>query len=372
MNNQRHMLVLGATGLVGYAAAQHFATAGGWQVTAVSRRRPDGLAGADFVAVDLANAAQSAAIFSTMKSVTHVVFAAYAEQPGTQGWRDPAQMEFNLAMLRNAMEPLLAVAAGLQHVTLLQGTKAYGAPLSPIPIPARENAPRAPHAAFYWLQEDWLRGQQSRHKPGTPWHWTILRPQIIFGESLGSHMNIIPAIGAYAALLRQAGEPLYFPGGVPWVREAVDAGLLARACEWAATSPACRNETFNITNGDVFEWRNVWPAIADALGMQPGPDRPLALGQAMPARQDEWAALVRRHRLTAPESLEAFVGQGFLYADRQFCHGMTETPPARLVSTIKARQAGFADCIDTEDMFRRCFARFQERGWLPARDSQRP
>jgi hypothetical protein len=25
---------------------------------------------------------------------------------------------------------------------------------------------------------------------------------------------------------------------------------------------ASANEAFNITNGDVFEWRNVWPALA--------------------------------------------------------------------------------------------------------------
>ncbi len=359
-----HVLVAGASGLVGHAAARHFAQAG-WRVTAVSRRRPAGLDGVDFLPLDLADGAASEAAIAALDGVTHVVFAAYAEQPGTQGWRDPPQMAFNLALLRNCMEPLLHSGSALRHVTLLQGTKAYGAPLSPIPIPARERAPRAPHAAFYWLQEDWLRQRQRDQQQGQPWTFTILRPQIIFGESLGSHMNIIPAIGAYAALLKAAGEPLYFPGGVPWVREAVDAGLLARACEWAATSPACANETFNITNGDVFEWRNVWPAIADALGMAPGPDRPLSLAKAMPTRQQEWAALVRQHRLDAPPSLDDFVGQGFLYADRQFCHGMTEAPPARLVSTIKARQAGFADCMDTEDMFRNCLARFRERRWLP-------
>ena len=89
-------------------------------------------------------------------------------------------MELNLRLLTNLMEPLLGVASRLQHVTLLQGTKAYGAPLSVIPIPAREREPRAPHAAFYWLQEDWLR----RRQEGQPWHWTILRPQIIFGDRL--------------------------------------------------------------------------------------------------------------------------------------------------------------------------------------------
>jgi nucleoside-diphosphate-sugar epimerase len=294
--------------------------------------------------------------------VTHLVFAAYAETLGIEGWQEPEQMALNLSMLRNLMEPLQATAGGFRHVTLLQGTKAYGPPLSVIPIPARERAARSEHAVFYWHQEDYLRAAQA----GQPsWHWTILRPQIIFGESLGSHMNMIPAIGVYAALLKAEGAPLYFPGGVSWIREAVDAELLARACAWAAVSPASRNEVFNITNGDVFEWRNVWPVIADALGMKPGPDRPQSLAETMPAREAEWRSIVRHHGLRAPERLSDFVGQGFLYADRQFCFGMDEPPPARLVSTIKARQAGFADCVDTEDMFRSIFRRFQQRGWLP-------
>ena len=82
MNNHRHLLVAGATGLVGRAAARHFAAVG-WRVTAVSRRRPDDHDGGDFVAVDLADAARSAAVFGGMRDVTHVVFAAYAEKPGT-------------------------------------------------------------------------------------------------------------------------------------------------------------------------------------------------------------------------------------------------------------------------------------------------
>jgi hypothetical protein len=188
---------------------------------------------------------------------------------------------------------------------------------------------------------------------------------VIFGESLGSHMNVLPALGVYAALLREEGRPLSFPGGPPWTREAVDADLLARACEWAATSPACANETFNINNGDVFDWRHVWPAIAETLGMEVGPDAPLSLAAAMPPREAEWQAIVRRYGLRAPERLADFVGQGFIYADGQLAHGRTSPPPTTLVSTIKARQAGFHDCMDTEDMFRKWFRRFQERRWLP-------
>jgi hypothetical protein len=185
-------------------------------------------------------------------------------------------------------------------------------------------------------------------------------------------MNLIPAIGVYAALLREDGRPLAFPGGPPWVREAVDADLLARACAWAATSPACANEIFNINNGDVFEWRNVWPAIAETLGMDVGADDPRSLAETMPPREKDWEAIVAKYGLRSPVRFADFVGQGFIYADAQLAYGAQRTPPTALVSTIKARQAGFHDCMDTEDMFRKWFRRFQDLRWLPgARASPR-
>ena len=355
------VLVAGASGLVGYAAARHFARLPGWRVIAVSRRVPDDLDRVELASVDLMDRERCAEVFGAMHDVTHVVYAALYEKPGLfQGWRDRDQMETNRRMLEHLFEPLRAVAP-LRHVTLLQGTKAYGAHLHAIPIPAKERAPRDPHDNFYWLQEDYLRERQQ----GQAWTWTILRPQVVFGESLGSHMNMIPAIGVYAALLREEGRPLSFPGGPPWVREAVDADLLARACAWAAVSPACANEIFNINNGDVFEWRQVWPAIAETLGMPVGDDEPLSLAEAMPPREAEWQAIVRRHGLRSPERLADFVGQGFFYADAQLAYGAKRPPPTTLVSTIKARQAGFHDCMDTEDMFRKWFRRFQDLRWLP-------
>lgn len=358
----RTLLVAGASGLVGFAAAKHFAARPGWRVIGVSRRRPTGLDDAELHSVDLTDRARSAEVFGSMRDVTHLVYAALYEKPGLiRGWRERDQMETNQAMLEHLFEPLRRAATGLEHVTLLQGTKAYGAHLGPIAIPARERAPRHQHDNFYWLQEDYLRAKQV----GQPWHWTILRPQVIFGESLGSHMNLIPAIGVYASLLKEAGRPLSFPGGPPWVREAVDADLLARACEWAATSPACANEIFNVNNGDVFEWRNVWPAIAETLGMEVGPDAPMSLAAEMPARERDWRAIVDEYALASPPSLAEFVGQSFVYADMQFAYGAKKTPPTTLVSTIKARRAGFHDSMDTEDMFRKWFRRFQELRWLP-------
>ena len=114
--------------------------------------------------------------------------------------------------------------------------------------------------------------------------------------------------------------------------------------------------------------RTLWPAIADALGMQPGPPRPMSLAQEMPKREAEWAAIVRKYRLRSPQSLEQFVGQSFIYTDRNFAYGQSESPAPTLVSTVKARLAGFHDCVDTEEMFRRLFGRLQELRWLPPRD----
>jgi hypothetical protein len=134
-----------------------------------------------------------------------------------------------------------------------------------------------------------------------------------------------------------------------------------------ATTPECGDEIFNVTNGDVFTMRGVWPAIADAFGMDVGDDVPASLASTLPAREAEWAALCERFSLAAPRAFADFVGQGFTYADLFLAPGLTAQPPPALLSTIKLRHAGFADCIDTEDMFRRLIRRFQDRRLLPPR-----
>jgi nucleoside-diphosphate-sugar epimerase len=355
------VLVVGGSGVVGRAAIERFNGRPDWQVIGVSRRPPHAFVGATFRLLDLMNREQCASATSGMGGFTHLIYTALSEAPGiVSGWRDQQQMQRNLEMFRNILDPLCR-AGTLEHVSLLQGTKAYGVHLETTPVPARERWPRHPHENFYFLQEDHLRAAQR----DAPWTFTIWRPQVVYGESFGSPMNLIPAIGAYAAILRQRGEPLSFPGGVTGLSEAVDADLLAAAFEWAMDAPTARNETFNITNGDVLSWRDSWPAIADALGMEVGPDVPMSLAAELPRRADEWAAIVDRYGLRSPRSLEAFVGDSFVYADMLFHYGTEVARPPALVSTIKLRQAGFADCIDTEDMFHKWFERFRERRLLP-------
>ncbi|WP_119422679.1 SDR family oxidoreductase [Desertibaculum subflavum] len=356
------VLVAGASGVVGQAAVEHFAGSGRWQVIALSRRRPDIDHGATFrhLSIDLRDASTCKAAAAELTGVTHLVYAALHELPGlVAGWREAAQMTANETMLRNLLDALGSVDK-LQHVSLLQGTKAYGAHLHPIAIPAREKSPRDDHANFYWLQEDLLRARAAQQG----FDFTIWRPQIVFGTALGVAMNVLPIIGIHAAICREEARPFAYTGGPPYPLEAVDARLLAHAFEWGATAKAARNETFNITNGDIFTWPHVWPAIAAALGVTPGEPSPRALAPELPGKAAVWDRIVAKHGLR-PTRLADLLGESHHYLDYIFAWNAKAPPAPKLVSTIKLRQAGFADCIDTEDMFRAGFRRLVERGILP-------
>ena len=170
MTAKKHtILIAGASGVVGAAAVEHFAALPDWQVLALSRRPPSHTPlpeGVRHLRLDLTDASACVAAADGLKDVTHVFFAALFELPAlVAGWRDPEQMAVNLAMLRNLLDALQPVAKGLRHITLMQGTKAYGGHVEPAPVPAKERAPRHPHANFYWLQEDLLRERQPHAGP---------------------------------------------------------------------------------------------------------------------------------------------------------------------------------------------------------------
>ena len=360
MKNNK-VVVAGATGLVGNAALRHFG-ASACEVVALSRRKPRDLHGATYVQADLTDAGQCAGAAAQLRGATHLVYAALYETPNlVDGWRDERQIATNDRMLRNLMAVLEPAAPSLRHVALLQGTKAYGVHVRPLTVPAREGRSEMyEQPNFYWAQENFLRELQQ----GTAWHWSILRPVLIVGLAMGGAMDLIPPLGVYAAMLREQGRALDYPGGAARVSQAVDVDLLARAIAWAGEADAARNEAFNVTNGDVFAWQNVWPAIADALDMKPGDAVPLSLAQSFPQWIAPWEALRRQHGLTSP-GLEAFVGLSFQYADYSMRHGRTDPGPPSIVSTVKINQAGFTEMMDTEEMFRKWFRLARASRLLP-------
>jgi nucleoside-diphosphate-sugar epimerase len=352
------VLITGALGLVGRSAVEHFAALPDWEVLGLSRRKPDFAARASFLPLDLADSAGCVAALRDHADITHIVYAAVHEKADlTRGWTEADQVAVNLAMLRNVIEAVETAAPNLRHITLMQGTKAYGVHLGPFKVPAKETSPRYMPPNFYYEQEDWLRTRQA----GKAWTWTILRPQIVCGFALGSSMNVLTSIGVFAAISRELGLPLRFPGGEARLLEMTDARLLAKAIAWAATSERCGGQIFNITNGDCFEWPTVWPRVAEAFGMELGPAHPCRLTRVMADKDDVWQQIVAQHQLL-PYPLEALV-PSWQYADFTFGYGSRPNPV--ILSTIKARQFGFPDCIDTEVMLSGWLRELQERKILP-------
>jgi hypothetical protein len=177
-------------------------------------------------------------------------------------------------------------------------------------------------------------------------------------------LNVLPAIGVYAAIRREKGEPFSFPGGPSFVWETADADLVADVMVWAANSHQAASDAFNVTNGDVFEWRSLWPALAKTLGLETGPDVPMSLASYLKENANVWGSIVAKYGLRSRD-LRELVGHGDQHADFAFAYGAPEGPRA-FVSTIKLRQAGFTKTIDTEDSFCNALKSLIDRKLLPS------
>ncbi|KIW84374.1 hypothetical protein Z517_03624 [Fonsecaea pedrosoi CBS 271.37] len=358
-NADEQILVTGATGVVGRSAMQYYGERG-YKVIAVSRRRPLNTYGAVWHSLDLSDEAACKALLSPLTGIVQIVFAALHEEPNlVAGWQEKQHVDRNALMLRNTVEAVAPSARNLRNVTILQGPKAYGVHVHPIRHGAREDRDEDRSIQnFYWAQEDYLKARQR----GQPWSWNILRPSLIIGLSIGGAMNLYATIGVYAAVLKERGEPLYFPGRGQGVFESTDADLIAEACEYILLhNDTTQNQTYNLTNGESSSLREDWPLIAHSLGMQPGPDRPFAFARDLPSFSADWDLIREKYSLKAPP-LDEFLGQSAQFADFVFAKGATDPS---FMSCIKIRRAGFAGTVYTDDMIRKWFRLYQDEGLLP-------
>ena len=131
------VIVAGAYGVIGRAAALLFAAQPGTEVIGLSRRTGASMEGVETIAVDLLDPAQTVARLSHVRDVSHIVFGAYIEKATAA-----EKSTVNVAILRNLLDAVETTSPGLQHVTFYQGGKAYGADLGPFKTPAREDDPR--------------------------------------------------------------------------------------------------------------------------------------------------------------------------------------------------------------------------------------
>ncbi|PYE23920.1 nucleoside-diphosphate-sugar epimerase [Rhizobium sp. PP-CC-3A-592] len=359
-NGEGSVLIVGATGVVGRAALEVYESDDHWDVAILSRKAPGFPTRAAWIGADLGDPDGLATALEGAGPFTHVVYAALQEEAIlVDGWTSSAQIGRNALMLHNLLESMRLGGHRFQHLTLLQGTKAYGVHHGPYKMPAKESDPRFMASNFYYEQEDIARS--AAQKQG--FHMTILRPQIVCGFALGNPMNAVTALGVYGAICRELDQPFRFPGGPACLQEAVDARLLGRAIKWAGREPLCRGETYNIANGDCFSWPVLWPGFAKQLGVEIGIAHPFSLADVMADKQPVWDRIVAKHELV-PYSYVDIVSS-WQFMDYLLRHGKAY-PHHSIVSTIKARTHGFHECVDTEDMFRSLFDELQSSKILPA------
>jgi nucleoside-diphosphate-sugar epimerase len=347
----RKVVVAGAQGVIGRAAALRLSAQPDTEVIGLSRRAEPALTGVPLVAVDLLDAAGTRAALADVHDVTHIVFGAYIEK-ATAGEKS----EVNVAILRNLLDAVEATSPGLFHITFYQGGKAYGADLGPFKTPAREDDPRLMPPNFYYDQEDFLCERQQ----GKQWRFTALRPEAVCGFAVGNPMNLLTVIAVYAAISKEIGIPLRFPGTEAAYRalyQLSSAEILAEATDWAGTTPAAADEIFNITNGDYFRWQHMFPKIAGMFDMPLADPVPTPLVTYMADKAPLWDRMVERYGLQ-PIPYQAVASWAF--GDFIFNSGFDN-----ISSTIKARRAGFHACIDTEDMFRQQFAQLRRLRVIP-------
>ncbi len=368
------VLVAGALGVIGRAVIERLAAREGVSVVGLARRAPDAglvdvLRGAkqpvQWVSCDLQDAAATRAALAPHRDATQLVYAALYEKPELiRGRLAQDHVDVNAAMLANTFAAL--EGAALEHVSMLQGTKAYGAHTGrPMRVPAREHDATRDHANFYFAQQDQLEARAEK----SGFAWTIFRPQVVLGVAVGSAMNPVAALGAYAVIQRELGQPLRYPGHPHMLTECIDARIIAAAIEWSWREPRANGEAINLTNGDVIVWRTFFERLASEFGMELDASLPAPgsepLGDAMPRHAALWRRIAERESLRIAE-LDALIGLSWQYADILFA-AKSPPPVPTLVSSIKARQLGFGDCIDSEECIVQHLAAMRRCGYLPAR-----
>ncbi|MHA0852557.1 SDR family oxidoreductase [Serratia nematodiphila] len=336
MNTKRQALVIGANGVIGRRLIEEL-TGQGWQVVGVSRRGGQSASGVRHLQVDLLDAAATRDALRPLSAISHVFYAAYQDAPDWAGLVAP-----NLQMLQHVVEGLEPIAPALEHISLMQGYKVYGAHLGPFKTPARESDAGHMPPEFNVAQQQYLAQRQV----GKCWRWSAIRPSVVGGFSLGNPMNLALSIAVYASISKALGLPLRFPGkpgAYHSLLEMTDAGLLARATLWAATEPAAANQAFNINNGDLFRWSEMWPKIAAYFGLECAPPLPMSLEIMMTDKASLWRELAQRHQLAEPDYRAV---AGWRFADFVFSWDYD-----MFADGSKARRFGFHQFVETEAMF---------------------
>lgn len=371
-------LITGANGITGSAIAEHLTkhtTASTWSRIIITSRSPLKTTVSDprveFIALDFSNPPEKLAeqMRGQCADVTHAYFSSYVHKDNFVELNSA-----NRSLFENFLSALTSVAKGLQNCTLQTGGKYYNLHLRPVPWPAYEEHPRLVPAEenFYYHQEDFLAAQQR----GSKWTWNIIRPEAIIGyTSKPNGMNEALTIALYFLINKELGVDAPMPTNSAYFNgtdDVSDARLIADLSIFASTHSNCANQAFNVTNGDIINWRYMWPRLAEWFGCKATSDQKfkqttfkdgethldISLKQWAKDKREVWEKLC--DRLESPESKATFDAGTWAFQDWVFQR--TWSSP---LSINKARKFGWMGHLDSFDSFVDAFTRFKELGQIP-------
>ncbi|KAL3141758.1 hypothetical protein ABBQ32_004438 [Trebouxia sp. C0010 RCD-2024] len=273
---------------------------------------------------------------------------------------DTKDIEINFGMHKNVIEGLEAAGSPLQHVYFNAGGKWYGQAIGPMKTPCHESDPRHMPPNFYYNMQDYC---DERRHDGAKWTWSSLRPDPVAGVSRGSYMNIAVSIALYATMCKEQHIPLRFPGSdFAWnaVNDVTDVDLLSEASIHVSTNKQCQNQAYNINNGDLFRWKDLWPKIAKHFRMETGPNLHMDLVSIMntPDKKELWAKTVKKYGLeqTSWDELATWPFADFVF----------NQPSDWFQNCNKLKQTGFDGMkVDTDQMYLRLFREMAQKRFIP-------
>ncbi|THY47790.1 NAD dependent epimerase/dehydratase family protein [Aureobasidium pullulans] len=175
-------------------------------------------------------------------------------------------------MLQNFISALkiTGAAKNIKRFILTTGCKQYGVHFGVPKNPMQESDAWLKHPSypsnFYYRQQEILHKAAAENG----WQWTVTYPNDVIGVAKGNFMNLVSAVGIYAAITKELKQPFIWPGSPHFYTKfdsLTSSTLHAKFNTWAAFAPGAADQAFNVVNGDVESWQNLWPRVAAKFGL---------------------------------------------------------------------------------------------------------
>ncbi|XVE55800.1 hypothetical protein DITRI_Ditri03aG0186200 [Diplodiscus trichospermus] len=164
---------------------------------------------------------------SQLTDVTHIFYVNWTNRSS-----EAENYKINFAMFRNVLRSVIPNSPNLCHICLLTEVKHYielfelFCKFRPQDPPCTKDLPRLNAPNFYYIQEDILFEEIEKKEALT---WSVHQPNVIFGFSPYSLLNVVGTLCVYAAICKHEGKLLLFPGSKATLEcysEASDADLI--------------------------------------------------------------------------------------------------------------------------------------------------